>query len=432
MSNRSGGSRKRVHLIGVGGIGMSGLARLYLHEGYEVSGSDRSPSALTDALVGEGVRFFPAQKAKNITPDIELVVYTEAMAKEHEEMKAARALGVPMMNYFEALGRALSGYRLTAVAGAHGKTTTTAMLVDILEDAGLDPTAIVGSLRTKTHSNFRAGKSAFGVVEACEYRRDFLHLSPFVLVITNIEYEHVDYYRNLKDMQTAFRALAEKVPENGAVITNIADENVAPVAHGLACRVIDYRPFIDLNLSLRVPGLHNHMNAAAARAAADFFGVAPAAAARSLSDYAGTWRRFEYKGKYRTAPVFDDYAHHPTEITATLGTARALYPECRPLVVFQAHTYSRTHELFDDFARALSAAGEVIITPIYAAREENKSGVSHEALAAAVTQAGGRARAVGSLDETAAAVRAAIRAGDVIIVMGAGDVSRVAGELVES
>ena len=186
-------SVNRIHFIGIGGIGMSALARFFLQEKKRVSGSDRAPSAITEALAKEGATIYSPQLAANITPDIELVVYTEAMSEDHEEMVAARALGVPMMNYFEALGLVATDYYLIAVSGSHGKTTTTAMLIDIFEAAGLDPTAVVGSLRAKTGSNFRPGKSKYAIVESCEYKCDFLHLDHDVLVITDIDVEHVDF-----------------------------------------------------------------------------------------------------------------------------------------------------------------------------------------------------------------------------------------------
>ncbi len=425
-----GTDTERIHFIGIGGIGMSALARFFLHEGKRVSGSDRAPSLITDALTREGATIFTTQVASNISPDIELVVYTEAMSPEQEEMVAARALGVPMVNYFEALGAVANDYYLIAVAGAHGKTTTTAMTVDILEAAGLDPTAIVGSLRSKTGSNFRAGKSKYAVVEACEYKRDFLHLEPDVLVITNVDYEHVDYYRDLADVQSAFRALAEKVPAEGFVIANVTDPNVAPVLTGLTCQVIDYREYLDLTLPLLQPGLHNRQNAAAASAAAVAVGVTAAVRAAALSAFAGTWRRFEYKGEVAGAPVYDDYAHHPKEVAAALAGARERYPDKKLLLVFQSHTYSRTHELFTDFVAALGKADQVVMLPIYAAREENVSGVTAEQLVSALQSAGTEAQVVTDSREAATRARALADAQTVIVVMGAGDVTKVASQLV--
>jgi UDP-N-acetylmuramate--alanine ligase len=422
-------SAERIHFIGIGGIGMSALVRFFLHEGRQVSGSDRASSAITDALADEGATVFSSQVAGNITPDIELVVYTEAMAHDQEEMVAARALGVPMVNYFEALGLVANDYYLIAVSGSHGKTTTTAMLIDILEAAGLDPTAVVGSLRAKTGSNFRAGKSKYAVVEACEFRRDFLHLNPDVLVITNIDYEHVDYYKDLADVQSAFRALAEKVPEDGFVVADTANPNLAPVVDGLKAKVIDYRPHISLELPLKVPGLHNRMNAAAASAVATAIGIVTVVSDTALCDFAGTWRRFEYKGTVNAAPLYDDYAHHPKEIAATVAGVRELYPTCRLVAVFQPHTYSRTAELFDDFARELSRVDRLVLLPIYAAREENTTGITSEALSEAVTMKGGHAHTFATRDSVAEYLKQEVGAHDVVVVMGAGDISQLPGLL---
>lgn len=420
---------KKVHMIGVGGIGMSGLARLFLHEGKGVSGSDRAPSDITNALEKEGVRFFAAQVADNIANDIDLVVYTEAMSKEHPEMVAARALGVPMMNYFEALGLVANQYYLIAIAGTHGKTTTTAMLIDVLEEAGLDPTAIVGSLRSKTKSNYRAGKSKYFVVEACEYRRDFLYLEPDVLIVTNVEAEHLDYYNDLTDVQTAFRELAMKVRDGGAVIAETANPNLQPVLTGLSCEVIDYKKHFDLTLPLKVPGVHNRMNAAAALAAAAKLGSDTSVAKAALANFSGTWRRFEHKGTLNGAPVYDDYGHHPTEISATMAGVRELYPDQKIITVFQPHLYSRTAELFDDFVAALAKSDRVILTHVYDARDTGKSGATGESLAEAVKQQNPDTAYVENFDDIVTELRNTVTEGDVVLVMGAGDVTKIAAEL---
>jgi len=420
----------RIHFIGIGGIGMSALARFFLHEKKQVSGSDRAASAITAKLVEEGVTFFDTQVASNITSDIELVVYTEAMSPEQEEMVAAHALGVPMVNYFEALGTVANPYYLIAVAGAHGKTTTTAMLTDVLEEGGLDPTAIIGSLRSKTGSNFRAGSSKYAVVEACEYRRDFLHLKPEVLVITNIEHEHVDYYKDLADVQDAFRTIALSVPESGFIITDTSSPTIKPVLEGVVATVVDYRKYLDLTLSLHQPGLHNRLNAAAARAVAATFGLDDSEAKTALENFAGTWRRFEYKGTFvndgGAIPVFDDYGHHPTEIAATIAGAREQYPNRHLTLVFQSHTYSRTHELFKDFVSALSRVDKVVLLPIYAAREENTYGVTAEQLAEKLVAAGVPTEVFQTNGGAAEAVKANTPQGGVVVVMGAGDVTEVA------
>ncbi len=448
MSNTTTNKTKHIYFIGIGGIGMSALARFWHHEGAVVTGSDRERGLVTEGLEALGIIIDYEQKGsiiydskkvsgldpviKGSNPEgntlIDLVVYTEAMPQDHPEMVAARELGVPMMNYFEALGEVANEYYLIAVAGSHGKTTTTAMIIDILEEAGLDPTGIVGSLRSKTKSNFRAGKSKYAVVEACEYKRDFLHLQPDVLVITNIEYEHVDYYKNFADVQSAFRELAEKVSEDGAIVTNVTDPNIAPVIAGIKTNIIDYRPLIDLNIKLRQPGMHTRMNAAAARGAAEFIGVETAKVNESLEWFAGTWRRFEYKGEVNGVPIYDDYGHHPTELRATFAGVRELYPDRRLKVVFQSHTYSRTAELFDDFVTVLAAADEVSLLPIYAAREENQWGVTSEKLAAAILAKGTSCTVYETILACAQAVKNSLSYDkrEVVLVIGAGAVTEVA------
>jgi UDP-N-acetylmuramate--alanine ligase len=411
---------------------MSALARLFLSEGRMVSGSDRAPSMITDALAQEGVTFYPAQvpgnlHASDMLPD--LVVYTEAMPHEHPELEEARACGIPTINYFEALGLVANEYRLIAVAGSHGKTTTTAMLIDVLEKAGLDPSAVVGSLRAETKSNYRKGKSAYFIAEACEYRRDFLSLRPDVLVVTNIELEHVDYYKTLEDVQAAFCELVAQMREGGTLIANVSDPALRPVidaAHARDLHVVDYRTHIDPLVPLQVPGLHNRMNAAAAAAAAAVCGVSPDAIHTGLAAFAGTWRRFEYTGEVNGAKIYDDYGHHPTEIAATIKGARELYPDRTLTVVFQAHTYTRMDALFHDFVEALALADRICILPIYAAREENTSGITHEALVRAIAERHTDVHAYGTFDAVVEALKPALSSNDVVLVMGAGDITAVA------
>lgn len=423
--------QKHIHFIGIGGIGMSGLARFWLHEGAVVSGSDATQSEITDALVAEGARVVYQQVPENISADVQLVVYTEAMAHDHPELKAARERGIPTINYFEALGQVANEYYLIAVAGAHGKTTTTAMLIDVLEAAGLDPTAIVGSLRSKTGSNFRAGKSKYAVVEACEYKRDFLHLAPDVLVITNIDHEHVDYYKDLADVQAAFRELAVKVPETGAVIANATDLHVAPVLAGLSCQVIDYRQHLSLTLPLKQPGLHNRQNAAAAAAAAAFVGIANEVAEAALSDFAGTWRRFEYKGIYNGAIIYDDYAHNPQKVAAAIAGTRELFPDKRLTVVFQPHTYSRTKVLCNEFVEVLATADRVVMLPIYAAREVFDPTVSSQDIVAALQGRSVQADFFATMEEAVQALKMTAGETDVVLCVGAGSVTRVSAALTE-
>lgn len=419
-----------IHFIGIGGIGMSALARLFLNEKKTVSGSDRFASAITDALVSEGVQFFSVQAKENITDDIDMVVYTEAMHEDHEEMVSARALGVPMMNYFEALGIVANEYYLIAVAGTHGKTTTTAMLIDIFEDAGYDPTAIVGSLLSRTGSNYRAGKSKYMIVEACEYRRDFLSLTPDVLVITNIEHEHVDYYKDLASVQKAFQEFAGQVREGGAVVVNFGGENIAPILEGVTVSLIDYGKYFNPLRVLKVPGMHNQMNAAAATAVATHLGVKPLNSDETLAQFVLPWRRFEYKGDVNGAHIFDDYGHHPTEIRATLQGARERFPDKKITLVFQPHTYTRAHELFADFVTELGKADRVLLAPIYAAREENLNNVSSDKLAEAISKNGIAVEAFASFDTIVETLKPQLTKDDVVLVMGAGDITTVAQNLI--
>ena len=423
----------RAHFIGIGGIGMSGLARYFLHEKKKISGSDRAPSPITDALAQEGVQFFHEQVAGNITDDISLVVYTEAMSQDHEELARAREKGVPCVNYFEALGLVANPYYLIAVAGTHGKTTTTAMAIDMLETEGLDPTAVVGSLRAKTKSNFRAGKSKYCIVEACEYRRDFLYLKPDILVITNIEEEHLDYYKNLADIQDAFRALARSTPESGYIVCAPSDPKVAAALDGVRAQVIDYTKLFDPLLHLKMPGMHNLFNAAAALGVAKALRIDEQVAKQALEDFSGTWRRSEYLGgTSHGAIVYDDYGHHPTEIEATLKGFRERYPDKRMVVAFQPHLNSRTEDFFDRFVETLAIADEVVLAPIFEARKEAKYSVSSEMLAEAIVKkTGKKARAFASYEQIAEYLRGNTGTGDLVITMGAGAINKVAEMLTD-
>jgi len=422
---------QRIHFIGIGGIGMSSLARHFKNEKKVISGSDRSLSDLTKKLNEEGIQIFAEQSADNISEDIELVVYTEAMSKDHVEMVAAAERGIPMMNYFEALGLAMNPYYLIAIAGTHGKTTTTAMTTDIFEALGKDPTAVIGSLRAKTESNYRAGKSKYAIVEACEYRRDFLHLRPDVLVITNLELDHVDYYKNVADVQQAFKELILQVNENGVVITDTRHPMIAPILKDVSVKVIDYTEYLDMSLELKQPGIHNRLNAAAALAVAKYEKLPMDEAKEAVKNFAGTWRRFQFKGHCNGALVYDDYAHHPTAVAVTLQGAREAYPHKRIIAVFEPHTYSRTKALFKQFAKSFAAADELLIVPIYAAREDNISGVTSRELAVEAIQYAPNTRYVESLELAATELKASANSNDIIIIMGAGTVTKLADELVK-
>lgn len=420
---------KKAHFIGIGGIGMSALARLMKHEKWQVSGSDIEDKPLLDDLRAEGIDIMIGQIKENISDDVDLFVYSEAVHDDNPELAAARATGKKTVNLFKALAEYVNPYYLIAVSGTHGKTTTVAMLTDIFEAAGKDPTAFIGSLRSKTKKNYRVGKSKYAIVEACEYKDDFLSLTPDVLVITNLEYEHVDHYADLAAVQATFKKLVAQVHETGCVIADTANPNLAPVLEGAHVPVIDYKTFLDVAMPLKVPGLHNRLNAAATLAVAKREGIGEVPAKSALADFAGTWRRFEYKGEVNGAPVYDDYAHHPTEIAATIAGARELYPDKKLHVVFQSHTYSRTKALFNDFAKALGQADRVIVAPIYAAREENTFNVSARELAVKTLEYCPDSHFIESFDDIVRTIQGSVGQDDVVLVLGAGNITNIASEL---
>ncbi|MES2006695.1 MAG: Mur ligase family protein, partial [Patescibacteria group bacterium] len=356
----------------------------------------------------------------------ELLVYSDAVPGHNPERAHAQDLGIPQMSYFEALGSVANQKKVIAVSGAHGKTTTTAMLIDVLEDAKFDPVGVVGSLRSKTKTNFRAGEGEYFIVEADEYLRHFLQFNPQVLVITNIDADHLDYYRDLADIQSAFRTLAGKVPKDGFIICNSNDEKVKPVIEGVVATVVDYTTYLKEGLALKVLPF-NKVNAAAALGAAVAVGVKEEEARKTLSEFTGTWRRFEYKGTTKAgAVVYDDYGHHPTEIEATLRSVKAEFPDKRLIVAFHPHLFSRTKKLFNEFVEAFDAADRVLIAPIFAAREPVDPSISHTMLAEAIAARGKEAVALSSLLDVTKEIEQA-HAGDIFITMGAGDIYK-AGE----
>lgn len=408
---------KKVHFIGIGGIGMSALARMMLHEGKQVSGSDRDESPITQKLAEEGAIISIGQRFENVPEDADAVVYTVAIPDDNPEIVRARELGLALATYPEMLGVISRDKYTIAVSGTHGKTTTTAMIADVLIDAGLSPTVIVGSLLSKYKSNFIAGESNYFVVEACEYKRSFCNINPDILVITNIEEDHLDYYKDIEDIKSAFSDVAGKVPQDGFLVTENGFLGEFPGVHQIA-----YGDYVDNVPKLRVIGEHNRKNAAGALAVADILKVPLADAEKSLADFKGTWRRFEHKGETEGgAAVYDDYGHHPTEVRATIKAAREAFPDKKLVVTFQPHLYSRTIQLFDDFAHELGEADEVFIAPIFAAREKDDGSMSSEKLAEAV---GPNAHAQ-SFEELEKKL-SSYGPDSVIITMGAGDIYKVA------
>ncbi|HEX8994057.1 MAG TPA: UDP-N-acetylmuramate--L-alanine ligase [Candidatus Paceibacterota bacterium] len=422
---------ERVHIVGIGGIGLSALARLLVAQGKIVSGCDRACSIVTEGLNQVGIETAPCHDVCHVTPDTDLLIYSDAVPEDNEERAQARALGIPELSYFQALGADANRYKVIAVSGAHGKTTTTAMLADVLEAGGLDPTSVVGSLRAKTKSNFHAGTGDYFVVEADEYRRHFLEFIPHVLIITNIDADHLDYYKDLPDVQSAFLELALKVPEDGFVICDPKNEKVRPVIEGIAGTVVDYTQYYDPALPLQVLPLHR-INAAAVLAASDVLGVPPDVAREAIGSFTGTWRRFERKGVTRSgAVVYDDYGHHPTEVKATLESARRQFENKRIIVAFQPHLYSRTKLLMREFSHAFGAVDEVMLAPIYAAREAHDPTVSSETLAEKIREDGTQAQAFESLGAMEKYLLDTAGEGDIIITMGAGDIYKVGEAIID-
>ena len=422
-----------VHFIGIGGIGMSALARMMVHEGKKVTGTNdwESPSTL-DGLRDQGVHIYIDRDISHISPDTDVIIYSTAWDQNEKDfMNQVRALSTPVLTYAEALGLASQGKYTIAISGTHGKTTTTAMIAEMLVTTKKDPTVIVGSLLKGSGSNFIAGESNLFVVEACEYQRSFLNLSPEILIITNIDNDHLDYYKDIEDIISAFHELAMKVPKHGFVVADLHDQNIQKALLGTVANIVDYSKVGETkHFDLSVPGDHNIKNAQAALAVAGILNITEDEALAALRNFQGTWRRMEYKGELSNGTkVYDDYAHHPTEIRASLQGFRAKHPEGRIRIVFQPHLYSRTKLLLNDFAGSFSDADEVIVAPIYAAREKSDLEISAEILTQEILKYHSSVRAGENLLSIESYLRDTVRAGDIIITMGAGDVNKIGEHL---
>lgn len=410
---------------------MSALAQLLHSRGTRVSGSDREASPATDILAQKGVHVSIGHDQCLIPAGIELLVYSDAVPSGNAERVRAGEMGVREQSYFEALGDISKSAKTIAVAGTHGKTTTTGMLAKILRDCEKEPTAIVGSIVRDFESNFLPGREDLLVVEACEYRDHVLRLHPEILVITNIELDHTDYFPNLEALQETFRKAVAKVPESGAIVANPYDPAVAAVLGSAKAPILDYTT--QTVPELKQIGEFNRENARAAKCAARaaFPHLQEEYIDRALLGFKGSWRRFEYRGETpRGAIVYDDYAHHPTAIEKTIHAARAHFLEKRIVVAFHPHTYSRTRSFLQEFGRALAQADEAVIAPIYAAREPADPAVTSEILADVARRHGGEALALDSFD----AIRDKLLSYDdrhLIITMGAGDIYKVAEQIAD-
>lgn len=448
-----------IHFIGIGGISMSGLAKILLSEGFTVSGSDAHSSALTDELIWDGCIVSVPQSAGNITNDIDLVVYTAAIHPDNPEFKAAKEAGLPMLTRAELLGQIMTIYKNAInIAGTHGKTTTTSMVSEILLAANMDPTISVGGILNSIGGNTRVGGNKYFVAEACEYTNSFLSFNPTMNIILNVKEDHLDFFKDIDDIRHSFKLFTEKLPSDGTLIINSDIDNYEYFYKDTDCEVItfgsdpeksmysatnitydkygccSYTLLINKEdsgtIELSVPGLHNVYNSLSAVAAAFKLGISIDNIKAGLKHFTGTNRRFEKKGEFNGVTVIDDYAHHPDEITATLNSAKN-YPHNKIWCVFQPHTYSRTKALMPEFAKALSLADNIVLAKIYPARETDNLGISSADLMELIKAEGKDCYYYESFEDIEKFLLNNCINGDLLITMGAGDVYKIGEELLK-
>lgn len=445
-----------VHFIGIGGISMSGLAEILLEEGFTISGSDSKESELTDHLTANGAQIFYGQRASNIIDGIDLVVYTAAIHPDNPEYACAKEKGIPMMTRADLLGQIMTNYKTPiAVSGTHGKTTTTSMASHVLLEGGMDPTISVGGILPAIGGNLRVGNSDTFITEACEYTNSFLSFFPKISIILNIDADHLDFFKDIDDIRHSFRLFAEKLPADGTLIINSDTPHYEDIIEDLPCRVITYGLEHEADytaeqitydefghptfickykgnpvgtFSLKVPGIHNVSNALSVIALGYLLALDPDVIQKGLTNFTGTDRRFQFKGEIGGVTIIDDYAHHPTEIKATLTSAKN-YPHKTTWCVFQPHTYTRTKALLPDFAEALTLADHVVLADIYAAREKNTLGVSSKDLQRCILELGTPCEYFPTFDEIENYLLENCVGGDLLITMGAGDVVQIGEHL---
>ncbi|MBM7614772.1 UDP-N-acetylmuramate--L-alanine ligase [Alkaliphilus hydrothermalis] len=446
---------RHIHLIGIGGISMSAIAEVLLKHGYRISGSDMKDSRILDKLRQHGAEVFIGHHEENVkNPD--LVVYSAAIKENNSERQEAKKQGIPQIDRAEMLGLIMKKYdKAIAVAGSHGKTTTTSLLSLILEYARLDPTILVGGELEEIGGNIKIGESQHFITEACEYVESFLKFNPFIGIILNIDEDHLDYYKDIHHIKAAFRRFAELIPQEGFLVACKDDANVRDIYHDLNCQVITYgikedadviAKNIEFNTNgfpsfevqfkgenighfqLSIPGLHNVNNSLASIATAHILGISPTEIAQHIKVYKGIHRRFELLGEVKGAKIVDDYAHHPVEIRATLEAVQK-YPHREIWCVFQPHTYTRTFALLHDFAQSFQQADHVIITDIYAAREVDE-GKIHSSQLAELIKNHKDVRYMRDFEEIADFLYDNIQPQDLVLTMGAGDVNRIGDLLI--
>lgn len=446
-------NKERIHLIGIGGVSMSSLAELLLSWGVPVSGSDRLKTDVTARLEALGAKIVYEHKAENVE-GVSLIVRTAAVHDDNPEVARAHALGIPVMERAEAWGHLMRDYEnVVCLAGTHGKTTSTSMMALITMEAQMDPTVMVGSNLPAIGGTLRIGDKGCFVAESCEYCNSFLSFAPTVAVVLNVEEDHLDFFKDINDIIHSFRSFVELTPMNGLVVVNGDDPNAMRCVDGLDRHIrtfgvnegadvhatdirdvngyyrftvlVDGTPYAKVELS--VPGRHNMLNALACCAAAEFLGVPGDATERGLNRFTGSSRRFQLVGKMPNgATVVDDYAHHPSEMKATLSTAREMHFD-RILCAFQSHTYTRTKALFSEFVEALRMCDQAVLAPIYAAREQNTIGIYASDLAKEVPGA----IALDSFEEIAEYLRREAGPNDLVLTMGAGNINAVGPMLIK-
>ncbi len=443
---------KHIHFVGIGGAGMSGMAELLLNLGYEVTGSDLLRTELTGRLSSLGARIFYNHRSQNVE-GADVVVYSSAVRLENSELQEASRRKIPLVRRAELLAELMRMKEGIAIAGTHGKTTTTSMIGRILKEAGSDPTLIVGGVVKSLGTSARLGNSSFLVCEADEFDRSFLKLTPTIAVVTNIDVDHLDCYKNFRAIKKAFLQFLNKVPFYGACIVCIDDKGVESILPRIERKVITYglrenahiraeevrfgessSEFTVVhrsekhNFVLEVPGIHNVRNALAAISVGIELEIDIETVGQALQDFTGVHRRFEIKGEYDGVMVVDDYAHHPAEIEATLSAARSGF-ERRIITVFQPHLYSRTKNFYLEFARALGMSDVLVVTGVYAARETPIEGVSGELITQSAKESGHEAAYyISDQDELVGFLSKITREGDMLITMGAGDIWKVGHE----
>lgn len=441
---------KKVHFIGIGGVSMSGLAAVLLTNGYKVSGSDAKESEILDKLRESGAEIYIGHKASNIN-NVDLIVYTAAIPSDNPEILVAKENNIELMDRAEFLGYIMKGHKYNvAVAGTHGKTTTTSMLSHITMSANLDPTILVGGDVDAINGNFKIGESEYFVTEACEYKASFLKFFPYIGIILNIDADHLDYYRDINHIEETFKQFADLIPSDGYLVGCAEDDRVMNVLNYAKCNTISYginkgditarditfnnkgcavfkvfkgsEYLFDIELS--TTGKHNVLNALATIATSLVLNIPTESIKEGLLDCKGAHKRFEYKGEFNGTTIIDDYAHHPVEIAATLSTAK-LIPHNKVYCVFQPHTYTRTKTLFEEFTHCFNDCSELILMDIYAAREKDTGLVSSDELGDAIRATGLNCINLHSHQEVADYLATKIEQDDLVLTVGAGDVVKV-------